>query len=64
MVPVQTAIHGMDSAQCPITALATVLKQMPTPWQVNDQQPGGKNIDSSLRNLQSGHRLNQKVVKS
>lgn len=67
MVPVQTASHGMESAQCPITSLATALKQEPTPWQVNDQRPRGKNtlgqLDSSLKNLQSGHRLNQKAVK-
>lgn len=58
MVPVQTASHGMESAQCPITSLAIALKQEPTPWQVNDQWPSGKNtlgqLDSSLRNLQSG----------
>lgn len=67
MMPVQTASCGMESAQCPITSLAIALKQEPTPWQVNDQWPSGKNtlgqLDSSLRNLQSGHRLNQKVVK-
>lgn len=49
MVPVQTATHGMDSAQCPITSLATALKQGPVPWQVNDQQAGEKKYTLTIR---------------